>query len=85
MTALEPFDFDKLIGNTVDYQGLRYLVVDYLLKDQSLVLRSLNAEASIQVNQFGSANRRVQPTLTLSVFTAHSELQPEVLEWFAQC
>ncbi len=83
MTASKPYDFDKLIGNTVNYKGLPCLIVDYLIKDQSLVLRSLNAEASIQVNQFGSANRRVQPTFALPVFTSHSKLQAEVFEWFA--
>jgi hypothetical protein len=81
MSQSNAMQFDQLVGNTVLYRGLRYQIVDYLINDQSLILRALDAEASIQVNQFGNATRRVQPTLAVSIFSSNDYIQPEIIEW----
>lgn len=81
MTAPEALQFDRLIGSTVSYNGCRYKVVDYLAQDQSLILRSLQTEASIQINQFGNATRRVPQTLSIAVYSSAGQVFPEVLEW----
>lgn len=81
MVAPEPPQFDRLIGDTVSYHGCRYKVVDYLANEQSLILRSLQSEASIQINQFGNASRRVQQTISIPVFLSGEQLLPEVREW----
>ncbi len=81
MTAPEPPQFVSLVGRTVIYCGCQYKIVDYVKTDQSLILRSLKTEASIQMNQFGNANRRVQQTISIPVFTDSEQVLPEIIAW----
>ena len=76
-----------LVGCRVEYHGQPCQIIEVLDSEQALVLQCLAASASpatIQGNQFGEANRRVQTCHTIPLFDDASELNLEILSWLNQ-
>ena len=74
--------FQALVGCRVRYRGYDCQVVDILESEQALVLRCENGQRAIQGDQFGTATRRVQGSLTLPCYDPESgELTAAVRDW----
>lgn len=81
MTLTESPQFAHLIGRTVIYNSCQFRIVDYIADEQALILRALKSQASIQINQFGNATRRVPQTISVPVLSSDEQLLPEIIDW----
>ncbi len=72
----------SLIGTHVNWQNQEHVIVEVLEDELALVLRSTQQSKIIQPDQHGEAHRRVQNTVTLTIYsnTEKSELNPEFME-----
>ena len=68
----------RLIGQTLDYQGLTWQVIDYLSDDQALVLEHLG-RPTIQADQHGHGRRRTPTTLSVPLFDGQGHPHPDFL------
>lgn len=69
-----------MIGQSVQYQGLTYQVIEVLEQGTELVLQEHQHGTVIQADQHGDAHRRVPKTVTIPVLTADQrELHPSFL------
>ncbi len=57
----------KLIGKSFSYLDCNWLLIEILPEQDSLVLRRLDAQKRVQANQYGSANRFCNETLTMKI------------------
>jgi len=71
----------QLLGRRVVYRGQRCQIIEILEAERSLVLRCDNDQRTIQGNQFGEANRRVQACFTLSLVDQDGNLDPLIRSW----
>jgi hypothetical protein len=78
-------DLERLIGQCVEYQGQSYRIVDYLLREQTLILRQDGTcLTTIQSDQFGTPTRRVPETVEYQLFDPdNGVINPEVIQWLA--
>lgn len=84
MTPIESPPFANLIGRTVIYNSCQFRIIDYIADDRALILRALKSQASIQIDQFGNATRRVQQTISVPVLSGDEQLLPEIIDWLEQ-
>ena len=69
-----------LIGRHIEYEGIRYQVIDVLLDGPALALHQYD-DSEIQSDQFGEAQRRAPKTHTLPVLNpADDDLHPVIIE-----
>lgn len=60
-------DLRDLIGQFVEYQGIRCEVIEVLEDGPAIVLQDCNNHNTIQADQHGEAHRRVPKTRTVQV------------------
>ena len=70
-----------LVGRRFVYQGHTCTVIELLDRENSLILRRVDEEMTIQGNQFGEATRRVHACHTIMVFDEHETLNPLIEHW----
>lgn len=71
----------KLVGNQFNYLGKTYQLIAILDQENRLVLADDHSasDKSVQINQYGSASRRIQTTLEMTLFLPDGELSPDAL------
>ncbi len=75
---------ERLIGRCVEHEGHHYRVVDFLIREQTLILRQDGTCRTIQSNQFGSPTRRVPETVEFPLYESDgAPLRQAVVEWLA--
>ena len=67
----------KLIGKTFSYRDCNWLLIEILPEQDSLVLRRLDAQKRVQANQYGSANRFCNETLTMKISAPEDNIYSE--------
>ncbi len=76
-----------LVGCRVEYHGQPCQIIEVLDSERALVLQCLlatDSTATIQGNQFGEANRRVQACHTIPLFDDANDLNVDILSWLNQ-
>lgn len=82
--ALRELAVERLIGRCVEHQGQQYRVVDFLIREQTLILRQDGTCRTIQSNQFGSPTRRVPDMVEFPLFESDGTAPRQVvLDWLA--
>jgi len=75
---------EKLIGRCVEHQGQHYRVVDFLIREKTLILRQDGTCRTIQSDQFGNPTRRVPETVEFPLFESEgAPLRQAVVDWLA--
>jgi hypothetical protein len=57
----------KLVGKHFSYLGCTWIMIEVLPEADSIVLRRLDPQKCVQANQYGTAQRLTQETLTIKI------------------
>jgi hypothetical protein len=57
----------QLVGKYFRYQGCKWLLIEVMPENDSLVLRRVDSHKNAQSNQFGAVTRYGQQTLTIAI------------------
>jgi hypothetical protein len=60
----------KLVGKYFNYLGCKWLLIEVMPENDSLVLRRSDGQKNAQNNQFGAVSRYCQETLTIPISNA---------------